>query len=62
MNKKKIPVPEPDTEGMEYLFPSASWSDMTGIVPANNDPQTISESYEEVYPYLPRYGGNYPVE
>lgn len=54
---KKIPVPEPENQGLEYVCPSASWGDMTGLIPANNDPQTISEEYEELYPYLPEYEG-----
>lgn len=52
-NKKNIPVPDPDTRDIEYICPSASWGDMTGLIPANNSHETISEEYEELYPYLP---------
>ncbi|MBO5164464.1 MAG: hypothetical protein J6B75_08540 [Ruminococcus sp.] len=52
-NRKNIPVPDPDSSDMEYVCPSASWGDMTGLIPANNSPETISEEYEELYPYLP---------
>ena len=38
----------------EYICPSASWGDMTGLIPGGEaDP----ESYREIYPYLPEYGG-----
>lgn len=56
--KRKIPVPEAIDPELEYVCPSASWGDMTGLIPANNDPQTISPEYEELYPYLPQYKGN----
>ncbi|MDE6775420.1 MAG: hypothetical protein K2J37_03855 [Ruminococcus sp.] len=51
---KKITVPEtePDRINLEYLCPAASWGDMTGLIPANNSPETISEAYEELYPYV----------
>lgn len=54
MEKKKfIPVPDPDQTELEYICPSASAGDMTGLIPANNSPETESESYKELYPYIP---------
>lgn len=45
-DSKKIP---------EYICPSASWGDMTGLIPGGiTDP----EKYQEIYPFLPEYGGN----
>ena len=36
-----------------YLFPAASWGDMTGLIPSGlNDGEEIN-SYENIYPYLP---------
>lgn len=52
---KKIPVPEPDTQEIEYFCPSASWGDMTGLIPANPTDEEKRKSYNEVYPYLPEY-------
>ena len=56
MSKKKIPVPEPEKE--EYICPSASWGDMTGLIPFAAEDSAERSSYDEVYPYLPEYGGN----
>ena len=53
---KNIPVPEPEKE--EYECPSASWSDMTGLIPYAAETPDDRSSYGEVYPYLPEYGGN----
>ncbi|MBR6581652.1 MAG: hypothetical protein IKK66_10180 [Ruminococcus sp.] len=49
-----FPITEPDSNDIEYVCPAASWGDMTGLIPANNSPETISEEYEELYPYLPK--------
>ena len=39
----------------EYICPSASWGDMTGLIPGGIiDP----EKYKDVYPFLPEYSGN----
>lgn len=54
MNKKNIPICEPDDGGLEYVCPAASNGDMTGLIPANNSPETISENYNALYPYLPK--------
>ena len=55
MNSKNRPVP--DREPPEYICPSASWGDMTGLIPcALNDDSEIN-SYENIYPYLP-HGDN----
>ncbi len=59
MEERKIPVKEPYIDGLEYVCPAASWGDMTGLIPANNSKETISEEYEKLYPYLPKA---YPKE
>ena len=53
MKRKKndIPVPEPD-KNEEYLCPSASWGDMTGLIPYNAAEDTSESSCREAYPYL----------
>jgi hypothetical protein len=53
-----IPITEPESQDIEYVCPAASWGDMTGLIPANNSPETISEEYEELYPYLPKAKSN----
>ncbi len=55
MSKKKIPVPEPEEE--EYVCPSASWGDKTGLTPFAADDSVQRSSYDKVYPYLSEYGG-----
>lgn len=56
MNKKrKIPVPEPDKQELEYVCPSASWGDMTGLIPANPNGDEQLFAYDKLYPYLPEY-------
>ncbi len=50
---KKIPVPEPDGQELEYVCPSASWGDMTGLIPANPTDKDTRDNYREIYPYLP---------
>ncbi len=50
---RKIPVPEPDRQGLEYVCPSASWGDMTGLIPANPTDKETRDNYQEIYPYLP---------
>ncbi len=52
-NNKKIPVPEPERNGLEYVCPSASWGDMTGLIPSGLENGSEIESYEDVYPYMP---------
>lgn len=54
MNGRSIPIGDPDKNDMEYVCPAASWGDMTGLIPANNSSETISENYDELYPYLPK--------
>lgn len=53
MNYRKIPVPEPDKNNLEYVCPSASWGDMTGLIPAGPENHSELLSYEEMYPFLP---------
>lgn len=56
MSKKKIPVPEPEEE--MYICPSASWGDVTGLIPFAAEDSVRRSYYDEVYPYLSEYGGN----
>lgn len=55
--EKKIPVPDPFSKEYEYFFPSASWDEMTGLIPVStdNDSDNDSEinSYNSIFPYLP---------
>ena len=54
MSRKKheIPVPRPGDEA-EYICPSASWGDMTGLIPYAAADRS---SCEELYPCFPEYG------
>jgi hypothetical protein len=54
--KREIPVPDPEN-AEEYICPSASWGDITGIIPLAAGDSTQSGPYEEVYPYLSEYVG-----
>lgn len=52
---KKYPFPEPEkypADLTDYFCPSASWGDMTGLIPyaVRNDSEI--KSYNDVYPYL----------
>lgn len=58
MNENKRPVlpHEPaDDSGqlLKYCCPSASWEDMTGLVPYSAGNDSESEAYNSIYPYLP---------
>lgn len=52
--KKNIPVPDPEKSELEYTLPSASMSDMTGLIPASAEDEEERESYSDVIPYIPR--------
>ena len=54
--KREIPVPDPEN-AEEYICPSASWGDITGIIPLAAGDSTQSGPYEEVYPYPSGYEG-----
>ena len=54
--KREIPVPDPENDE-EYICPSASWGDITGLVPFAAVDSTQSGAYEEIYPYLSEYVG-----
>ncbi|SEL45387.1 hypothetical protein SAMN02910353_02649 [Ruminococcus sp. YRD2003] len=55
--KKSIPVPEPEKQELEYVCPSASWGDMTGLIPAGECDDKVDEAYKELFPYRPEYLG-----
>jgi hypothetical protein len=52
--KKNIPVPDPEKSELEYTLPSASMSDMTGLIPVSAEDDEERESYSDVIPYIPR--------
>ena len=54
-NMEKRPID--DKEDVEYICPSASWGDMTGLIPVSAADSAERDSYDEIYPYLPQYGG-----
>ena len=53
-HKKHIPVPDPQKSDTEYSFPSASMSDLTGLIPASVGDEDEREPYSDVIPYIPR--------
>ena len=50
--KKNIPLPEPEQSELEYTLPSASMSDMTGLIPANAADENNRDSYSDIIPYM----------
>lgn len=54
--KREIPVPEPEN-AEEYICPSASWGDITGLVPFAAENSDQHGSYSEIYPYISEYVG-----
>ncbi len=54
MNNRRFPFPEPEKNELKYVCPSASWGDMTGLIPTGTEEHSELESYEEMYPFLPR--------
>ena len=50
MKEKKIPVPEPQPD--EYELPSASYGDMTGLIPTPAEDENQRDSYGDIIPYL----------
>lgn len=61
MSKKtrNIPVPDPKSDKSEYICPSASWGDMTGLIPYAAENKDELNAYSEIYPYLPEYLEDY---
>ena len=51
-NVKKQPSNNPTMDD-DYLF-SASAQDCTGLIPSVTHDEAEIESYEEIYPYLPK--------
>jgi len=56
-NKKKIPVPEPESDD-EYICPAASWDNMMGTIPYSAEDMMERASYDEVHPFLHEYEGD----
>lgn len=42
-----------DDEMLKYCCPSASWGDMTGLIPYALQSDNDAAAYNEVYPFLP---------
>jgi hypothetical protein len=60
MRRKKsipIPVPDPEKQGLEYVCPSASWGDMTGLIPTGRSGDKSDEVCKDIYPCRPEYEG-----
>lgn len=65
MKREELDIPVPDLRrqrGLEYTCPSASWGDMTGLIPYAAEDDAQLSNYDELYPYLPEYkaGKNAP--
>lgn len=43
--KREIPVPEPEND-KEYICPSASWGDITGLIPFAAEDSAQRGSYD----------------
>lgn len=50
--KKNIPIGDPQNNAAENICPSASWGDMTGLIPSGTDEDSDIDSYEDVYPFM----------
>ena len=51
--KKQIPVPDPEKTGPElYICPSASFGDMTGLIPKTDDGPSERRAYRDMYAYM----------
>lgn len=60
MRRKKsipIPVPDPEKQGLEYVCPSASWDDMTGLISTGESDGRSDEVYRDTYPCRTEYKG-----
>ena len=56
--KRKIPVTPPENSELEYTLPSASMSDMTGLIPSSADDSAKRDAYDDIIPYIPRSAKN----
>ena len=61
-HKKHIPVPDPEKSEEGYTFPSASMSDLNGLIPASVSDKDDRESYSDVITYIPRSKAEKNVE
>ena len=52
MSRKKE-KPSLEKPELEYVCPSASWGDMTGLIPSGGADEQERSSYQEIFPYLP---------
>lgn len=51
-NCEKPFEPIGEDEILKYCCPSASWGDMTGLIPFASEKNGDLEAYNDVYPYL----------
>ena len=51
-NKKTPPIGEPDSMKEEYLFPSASSGDMTGLIPSGTSIDSELDAYKDLFPFM----------
>ena len=49
--------PKPKNDKNEYICPSASWGEMTGLIPTPAEDVDERDSYDEIYPFSPEYRG-----
>ena len=53
IKKKQIPVPDPEKpEPGQYICPSASFGDMTGIIHSAAEEPYERRAYRDMYPYM----------
>lgn len=52
-NLKPFDSDEENDDFLKYCCPSASWGDMTGLIPYSVESSGDLQAYNELYPYLP---------
>lgn len=60
--KNEIPVPDPFAKEYEYFFPSASWDEMTGLIPVATENNAEINSYNSIFPYMPEIDVKIPEQ
>ena len=50
--KKEIPRHDPEKDQLEFLCPSASAGEMTGLIPAGGADENDRSAYQELFPFL----------
>ncbi|MBQ6180853.1 MAG: hypothetical protein IJK31_04105 [Ruminococcus sp.] len=53
MNRRNTrPAGAPENDISEYICPSASWGDMTGLILTDADNDSDPDSCKDVYPFM----------